>query len=93
MAQPAMREYVRNQFATGLGLSEDLCINLEKSLFNKTVRQAKASGRIRSSWKSEQFRHTYKQNWVCLKSALFNPKNPKLVQDIKDLVIDSVWLT
>lgn len=89
MEQPVMRQYVRNQFSSGLGLDENICINLEKSLFNKTIRQAKATKRIRCSWKSEQFRHTYKQNWVCLKSALFNPKNPKLVQDIKDLVIDS----
>mgnify|MGYP003650813714 CR=1 FL=1 len=89
MTQQPMREFVRHKLATDLGLNEDICTNLEKSMFNKTVRQAKAGGRVKCTWKNELFRHAYKQNWVCMKSSLYNPKNPKFLQDIKDLAIDS----
>ncbi len=84
-----MRDYIRNALAKDLSLDEDTALNLEKSLFNKTVRQAKASPAISCTWNDRKFRHAYKQNWVCLKTSLYNPKNSKLLDDIRDAEIDS----
>lgn len=81
MAQ--MRQFVINKLKEDLkDLTPTMCEDLEKSLFNKTVRVAKNSPSISCTWKDPKFKHTYKQNWVCFKSMLYNTKNPKLIQDI-----------
>lgn len=80
MAQ--MRKFIVGKLQGDLKLSLEICEDLEKSLFNKTVRIAVKSPCISCTWKDDKFRHTYKQNWVCLKAMLYNDKNPKLIKDI-----------
>ena len=87
MAHP-MRSFVRSKFHTDLGFNDDTSIDLEKSLFNKTIRDSKKHSNISCSWKSKDFRHLYKQNWVVLKSTLYNKKNPKLLEDISNNTIN-----
>jgi len=84
-----LRSFVCTQLRTKAGFTKAICSNIEKSIFNSTIRIAKHSSNIGCSWKDQTFRHLYKQEWLKCRFNILNPKNPSLADDIKTHRIDS----
>jgi|694.fasta_scaffold00501_72 DNA-directed RNA polymerase subunit M/transcription elongation factor TFIIS len=63
------REYVREYLGTIF--SEPVAVNIEKSIFNFTVRHMKEH-KSPVTWEYHGFRSTYKCKWVGIKNALEN---------------------
>ena len=68
-----IRSYVINQLSTILQVpkSEKICINLEKCIFNWTVRRTKHFD-DQPSWENSLFRERYKRKFLDIK---FNSSN------------------
>ena len=84
-----LRAFVCSQLKSKAGFTNSICINIEKSIFNRTIRLAKQSANVGCSWRDQSFRHMYKQEWMRCRFNIFNPANPSLADDIRNQKIDS----
>lgn len=75
-----MREYVVTQFAQLLNqaVGDPMPHNMEKSIFNWTVRKTKLAGEV-PAWENKFFRERYKNKFLSIK---FNMQNSDLSQRI-----------
>lgn len=78
MAHP-MRAFVRSKIFDILD-HKDMALNIEKSIYNLTIRKAKAQC-LMLNWMNPKFRHVYKQNWIMIKTNL-SESNTVLRDDI-----------
>ena len=80
MAHP-MRKFVRDKIAGYFSEKPEVAENIEKSMYNFTIRKAKEHGII-LNWSNPKFRHYYKQSWVTIKTNISDPRNTILRSDI-----------
>jgi transcription elongation factor S-II len=75
-----MRTYVLDQFATLLGQksNDPIPFNMEKSVFNWSVREAKAKGTV-PAWENPIFKSLYKNKFLSIK---YNLEHSKLSERI-----------
>jgi len=80
----SMRYYVRNQFSIIFenSTSDPIPTNLEKAIFNWTIRQGRKSKQI-PTWKSQIFRENYKRKFLSIQFNLKHPQN-----DLKKRIIN-----
>lgn len=66
-----MESYVTREFSKLLGLPEDhtICINLERCVFNWSVRRSKQFDDV-PTWENRRFRDRYKHKFVEMKQGL-----------------------
>ena len=80
MSHP-MRQFVRSKIAGYFPEKPEVAENIEKSMYNFTIRKAKSAGLV-LNWSNQEFKNSYKQSWVMLKTNISNPKNTILRSDI-----------
>ena len=80
MSHP-MRTFVRSKIAGYFPEKPEVSENIEKSMYNFTIRKAKANGLV-LNWSNPEFRHYYKQSWITINTNISNPKNTILRSDI-----------
>lgn len=80
MSHP-MRTFVREKIAGFFPEKPEVAENIEKSMYNFTIRKAKSHGLV-LNWSNPKFRHYYKQSWIDIKTNLSNPKNTIIRSDI-----------
>ena len=76
----AMRSFVCSKLLTVFDKRE-VVTNIEKSLYNWSIITAKGRGYV-LNWKNPQFRHVYKQKWICMWYNLSHPDNIVIRDDI-----------
>ena len=77
----AMRDYVKSQFATLLkqkSAGEPVPFNMEKSIFNWSIRETKFRGSV-PSWENPIFKNMYKNKFLSIK---YNMENSNLCERI-----------
>ena len=72
------REYVRDYLYTVF--SEHVAQNIEKSIFNWSIRRVKQQGSV-PSWESQLFKMTYKHKWLEIKRALQDGPLQQLIEE------------
>ncbi len=79
-----IRSYVVNQLSTIFKVpkNEKICVNLEKCIFNWTVRRTKHLD-DQPSWENSFFRERYKRKFLDIKFNMTDPTNGTLVEKIK----------
>tara|TARA_Y100001936_G_scaffold89712_2_gene88300 strand:- start:1448 stop:1984 length:537 start_codon:yes stop_codon:yes gene_type:complete len=76
-----MREFVRDKLRTVfLPEEERYVINVEKSLFNWSLKNCKGP----LNWNNPNLKHVYKQRWISIWFNIRNSKNDILVKDIRE---------
>jgi len=81
MSNHPIRSFVRAKIAGYFPEKPEVADNIEKSLYNSTIRNGKKNGMI-LNWNNPKFKHSYKQRWICLNTNLSSPKNEILRSDI-----------
>lgn len=83
-----MESYVTHEFSKLLGIPEDspTCINLERCLFNWSVRRTKEIGDV-PAWENPKFKSRYKQKFVEMKLNL--QRYPENIEKLKTGFIKS----
>ncbi len=80
MSHP-MRKFVRSKIAGYFPEKPEVAENIEKSMYNFTIRKAREYGLV-LNWSNSEFRNSYKQSWIMMKTNISNPKNTVLRSDI-----------
>ena len=80
MSHP-MRTFVKKKIAGYFPEKPEVAENIEKSMYNFTIRKAKGHGLV-LNWSNPKFKHYYKQSWIDIKTNLANPDNTILRSDI-----------
>jgi transcription elongation factor S-II len=86
----SMREYAKSQFATFLNQksTDPMPYNMEKSVFNWTVRETRLKGEI-PSWENNMFKERYKTKLLNIK---YNLKHSDLVQRILSKEVKTITI-
>lgn len=88
MSHP-MRRFVREKIAEYFPENPGVAENIEKSMYNYTIRKGKAN-KIVLNWENPRFKHYYKQSWINIKTNISNPKNSVLRSDILSGKLDNL---
>ena len=86
-----MESYVTHEFSKLLGIPEDnaTCINLERCLFNWSVRRTKEFGDVHA-WENPKFKSRYKHKFIEMKLNL--QRCPENIEKLKSGLLKSSQL-
>ena len=86
-----MESYVTHEFSKLLGIPEDnaTCINLERCLFNWSVRRTKEFGDV-PAWENPKFKSRYKHKFIEMKLNL--QRCPENIEKLKSGLLKSSQL-